>query len=209
MANADQWNNPRSDAVKRIAIIDGHPDPSPSRFGHAIVSAYADAARDAGHDVRVIRLAGQNIPILESRKQWIEEDVPETVRAGQDAIKWAEHIVFYYPLWMGDMPALLKAFIEQAFRPNFALDYGDEGSKQMPKKLLRGRSARLIVSMGMPALFYRAYYASHSVRSFRRNILELTGIDPVTTSLIGNVDSSEKHRLRWLKKVAALGTAGD
>ena len=110
---------------------------------------------------------------------------------------------------MGDMPALLKAFIEQAFRPNFALEYGDEGSRQMPAKLLRGRSARLIVSMGMPALFYRAYYASHSVRSFRRNILELTGIDPVTTSLIGNVDGSERHRKRWLKKIAEQGAAGD
>ena len=195
--------------MKRITVIDGHPDPSPSRFGHAIASAYADAARAAGHDVRVIRLAGRNIPILESRKQWLEEDVPAAVRPGQEAIKWAQHIVFYYPLWMGDMPALLKAFIEQAFRPNFALDYGDEGNKQMPKKLLRGRSARLIVTMGMPALFYRAYYASHSVRSFRRNILELTGIDPVATSLIGNVDRSEGHRKRWLEKIAAHGAAGD
>ena len=114
--------------MKRIAVIDGHPDPSPSRFGHAIVSAYVEAASAAGHDVREIRLAGQNIPILESRKQWLEEDVPAAVRPGQDAIKWAQHIVFYYPLWMGDMPAMLKAFIEQAFRPNFALDYGEEGS---------------------------------------------------------------------------------
>ncbi len=195
--------------MKRIAVIDAHPDSSPSRFGHAIVSAYAEAARAAGHEVREIRLAGQNIPILESRKQWIEDDVPNAVRPGQDAIKWAQHIVFYYPLWMGDMPALLKAFIEQAFRPNFALDYGEEGSRQMPKKLLEGRSARLIVTMGMPALFYRAYYASHSVRSFERNILKLTGIAPVTTSLIGNVDRSEGHRQRWLKKIAAHGAAGD
>ena len=195
--------------MERIAVIDGHPDPSPSRFGHAIVSAYVEAARAAGHEVREIRLAGENIPILESRKQWLEEDVPAAVRPGQDAIKWAEHIVFYYPLWMGDMPALLKAFIEQAFRPNFALDYGDEGSKQLPKKLLRGRSARIIVSMGMPALFYRAYFASHSVRSFERNILKLTGIQPVATSLIGNVDSGEKHRARWLRRIAALGEAGD
>ncbi|MEH6789239.1 NAD(P)H-dependent oxidoreductase [Parasphingorhabdus sp.] len=195
--------------MTRIAVIDGHPDPSPSRFGHALVSAYADAAREAGHEVREIGLAGKHIPILESRKQWLEDDVPAAVRPGQDAIKWAEHIVFCYPLWMGDMPALLKAFIEQAFRPNFALDYGDEGSGQMPRKLLRGRSARLIVTMGMPALFYRAYFASHSVRSFERNILKLTGISPVTTSLIGNVDGSDRHRRRWLDKIAAHGVAGD
>ncbi|QJB70508.1 NAD(P)H-dependent oxidoreductase [Parasphingorhabdus halotolerans] len=195
--------------MKRIAIIDGHPDPSPARFGHAIVAAYADAAREAGHEVREIRLAGKNIPMLESRKQWLEEDVPASVRPGQEAIKWAQHIVFYYPLWMGDMPALLKAFLEQAFRPNFALDYGEDGYAQMPKKLLRGRSARLIVTMGMPSLFYRAYFASHSVRSFKRNILKLTGVDPVTASLIGNVDGGASHRERWLKKIAEHGANGD
>ncbi len=193
--------------MKRIAIIDAHPDPDPKRFGHALVSAYAHAAKESGHEVREIRLAGKDIPILQSRSQWMDEPMPADVKPGQDAIKWAQHIVILYPLWMGDMPALLKAFIEQAFRPGFALSY--EEDKRMPKKLLRGRSARLIVTMGMPAFFYRAYFASHSVRSFKRNILAMAGIDPVATSLIGNVDSSAKHRERWLKKMIAHGANGD
>lgn len=193
--------------MKRIAIIDAHPDPDPGRFGHALVSAYAHAAKEVGHEVREIRLAGKGIPILQSRSQWMEDPVPADVKPGQDAIKWAQHIVILYPLWMGDMPALLKAFIEHAFRPGFALSY--EEDKSTPKKLLRGRSARLIVTMGMPAFFYRAYYGSHSVRSFKRNILALTGIDPVETSLIGNVDGSSKHRERWLKKMRKHGANGD
>jgi len=195
--------------VKRIAIIDGHPDPDPARFGHALVAAYAHAAKEAGHEVREIRLAGLDIPILQSRKQWLDGAIPTSVKPGQDAIKWAQHIMFLYPLWMGDMPALLKAFIEQAYRPGFALDYGEEGDRKMPKKLLAGRSARLVVTMGMPAIFYRAYFASHSVRSFKRNILALTGIDPVATSLIGNVDGSAKHRERWIRKMASHGAHGD
>lgn len=194
--------------MKRIAIIDAHPDPDPARFGHALVAAYAQAAREAGHEVREVKLAGKDIPILQGRNQWMDEPLPADVKPGQDAIKWAQHILILYPLWLGDMPALLKAFLEQAFRPGFALDYGEE-EKRMPKKLLTGRSARLVVTMGMPALFYRAYYASHSVRSFKRNILALTGIDPVTTSLIGNVDGSAKHRQRWLKKMAEHGANGD
>lgn len=62
--------------------------------------------------------------------------------------------------------------------------------------------------MGMPALFYRAYYGARSVRSFKRNILELVGIDSVKTSLIGNVEGSAKHRERWLKKMHDYGVAG-
>ncbi|GAA0466435.1 NAD(P)H-dependent oxidoreductase [Parasphingorhabdus litoris] len=193
--------------MKRIAIIDAHPDPDPARFGHALVSAYAEAAKKAGHEVREIRLAGKDIPILESRTQWMEHPVPDDVKPGQEAIKWAQHVVILYPLWMGDMPALLKAFIEHAFRPGFALSY--EEGKRAPKKLLGGRTARLIVTMGMPALFYRAYFAAHSVRSFKRNILALSGIDPVATSLVGNVDGSPKHRKRWLQKISDHGANGD
>lgn len=195
--------------MTRITIIDGHPDPDPARYGHALVAAYADAARAARHQVRILRLADMDIPVLRSRAEWTDGNLPPSLRHAQEDIQWAAHLVFTYPLWMGDMPALLKAFLEQVFRPGFALDYGKEGSAQSPQKLLRGRSARLIVTMGMPSLFYRAYYAAHSVRSFKRNILQLTGIDPVSMCLIGNVESSESHRARWLGRVADHGNKGD
>ena len=55
----------------------------------------------------------------------MHEETPEDVKEGQEAIVWADHIVFLYPLWLGDMPALLKAFLEQALRPGVALQYGD------------------------------------------------------------------------------------
>ncbi|HEY9090679.1 NAD(P)H-dependent oxidoreductase [Parasphingorhabdus sp.] len=190
--------------MKRITIIDGHPDADPARYGHAICAAYASAARDAGHEVRLFSLANLEIPILKSREQWEDEEIPAALKPAQEAVKWAEHVVFYYPLWLGDMPALLKAFLEQAFRPGFALDEGDDGDGE----LLEGRSARIIVTMGMPAFFYRAFFASHSVRSFKRNILKFTGFEPVSTSLIGNVDGKEEHRKRWLKKISQLGASG-
>src|SRR3546814_9849412 len=59
---------------------------------------------------------------------------------------WADHLVILYPLWLGDVPALLKGFLEQILRPGFAID---EGSTGMSAKLLTGRSARIIVTMGM------------------------------------------------------------
>ena len=156
--------------------------------------------------MREFRLSDLEFPILKSRTQWEDEDVPASLKPAQDAIKWAEHVVCYYPLWLGDMPALLKAFLEQTFRQGFALDYSDDD--RLPGLMLAGRSARIIVTMGMPALFYRAYFASHSVRSFKRNILTFTGFDPVATSLIGNVEGRASHRERWLQKIADLGITG-
>ncbi len=193
-------------APRKIAIMDAHPDPDPARYIHALAEAYCEGARGAGHEVRHIMLGDINMPILHSRETWMHKDAPEDVKEGQEAILWADHIVFLYPLWLGDMPALLKAFLEQALRPGTALQYGESAA---PAKLLKGKSARLVVTMGMPAFFYKAYYGAHSVRSFKRNILELVGIDPVSTSLIGNVEGSAGHRARWLERMRKYGAEGD
>lgn len=190
----------------RITIIDAHPDPDPARYVHALADAYAEGATEAGHDLRRIDLAGLNIPLLASRRQWTEEPVPAQCRAGQEAIHWAEHIAFFYPLWLGDMPALLKAFLEQVLRPGFAIDYAAEHG---PGGMLGGRSARIVVTMGMPALFYRAYYGAHSVRAFKRNMLAFVGIDPLFASIIGNVEGSPAHRERWLRKMQIYGRLGE
>lgn len=192
--------------TRKIAIFDAHPDPRPGRFVHALTDAYATGAHEAGHDVKVARLGDLEVPLLRTREEWMEGPAPKALRPGQEAIRWADHLVFLYPLWHGDMPALLKAFLEQVLRPGFALDYG---AGKFPVKLLEGRSARLVVTMGMPALFYRAFYGAHSVRSFKRNILGMSGIDPVSSSLIGNVEASARHRQRWLERIRQHGLDGD
>lgn len=88
----------------------------------------------------------------------------------QEQIAWAEHLVMLYPLWLGDMPPLFKAFLEQTLRPAFAFRYG---SRMMPDKLLTGRSAHVIVIMEMPGFFYESFYRAHSVKSFERSILKI------------------------------------
>jgi putative NADPH-quinone reductase len=192
-------------APRKIAILDAHPDPDPARYVHALADAYCEGALAVGHEVRHIMLGKIDIPILHSREVWMRNETPEDVKPGQEAMLWADHIVFLYPLWLGDMPALLKAFLEQALRPGVAFQYRDGLT---PKGMMKGTSARIVVTMGMPAMLYRAVYAAHSVRSFKRNILGLIDVDPVETSLIGNVEGSAKHRERWLKRMTEYGAAG-
>lgn len=189
---------------KRIAIIDGHPDPDRARFVHALADSYADGAVAGGHEVRRIEVAQLNFPVLRSRKQWIDEPLPPLLEEPQAAIGWANHIVILYPLWMGDMPALLKAFLEQVARPGFALE---EGTR--PKPLLKGRSAHVIVTMGMPGLFYAVYYRAHSLKSLERNILKMAGIKPVRHTIIGSVEESAEARKGWLDEMFGAGEAGN
>ncbi|WP_029934878.1 NAD(P)H-dependent oxidoreductase [Sphingomonas sp. UNC305MFCol5.2] len=187
---------------KNILIIDGHPDPDRGRFIHALADAYASGAADRGHDVQRVEVAALDFPILRSRGDWTNGTPVLAIRDAQEAIRWANHIVFFYPLWLGDVPALLKAFLEQVARPGFALEQGT-----MPKPLLGGRSARLVVTMGMPAFFYRFYFGAHSVKSFERNILKLAGIKPVEHTLIGGVEGDGEMREKWLDTMLNLGMA--
>ncbi|MBL8836227.1 MAG: NAD(P)H-dependent oxidoreductase [Alphaproteobacteria bacterium] len=190
---------------KRIAIIDGHPDPEPGRFGHALAQAYAEGALAAGHEIRRVDIAALDVGFLRSARSW-ESDAPTPdIAAAQEAIGWAEHLVIVYPLWLGAMPALLKAFFEQAFRPGFAIA---KGKRTMWPGLLNGRSARIVVTMGMPALLYRWYFLAHSLRSLERNILRFSGIGPIRETLIGRVEASAERRARWLDRLRALGRAG-
>lgn len=155
--------------TKRILIIDGHPDPAPDRFVHALADYYAEGAAAGGYEVRRLPIATMGLAPLATRREWEAGEASAVCAEAQQEIARAEHIVIVYPLWLGDMPALLKAFFEQVMRPGFAFRYRENG---LPEKMLKGRTAHVVVTMGMPALAYRLYYGAHSVRSLERNIPE-------------------------------------
>jgi putative NADPH-quinone reductase len=191
--------------AKRIVLIQGHPDSTAPHLCHALAAAYAAGAQEAGHTVRRIQVAELDFPLLRSRQDWEEKALPAGLQQAQVDIRWAEHIVLFFPLWLGDMPALLKGFLEQVARPGFAFEH-EAGRATFTKKGLTGRSARVVVTMGMPALVYRWYFRAHSVKSLERNILGFIGIAPVHTTLIGMVcDFKANDGSRWLAKLRRLG----
>jgi putative NADPH-quinone reductase len=190
---------------KNIVIIQGHPDASKQHFGHAFSEAYEKGAHEGGHNVKTIVVAALEFPLLRSAEDFYEHEPLSIIQQCQADIRWADHLVIVYPLWMGSMPALLKGFIEQVFRPGFAMQPEKKGTKW--RQLLKGKSAHIIVTMGMPALVYRWFFGAHSLKSLERNILRFTGITPIKESLVGNVEGNTKHRQRWLEKLHALGKA--
>lgn len=192
--------------MTRLLIIDGHPDPARGRFVHALADAYAKGA-SGPHEVRRIDICDLDFPILRSPKSWRKGKPVAAIADAQQAILWAEHVVILFPLWLGDMPALLKGFLEQVARPNFAFGAGAKGAKGLPQGLLKGRSARIILTMGMPALFYTLYFRAHGLKALERNILRFIGFGPIRHSIVGSVEGSAAHRKRWLERSGRLGAA--
>lgn len=193
-------------STKRILLIQGHPDASEPHLCHALASSYSEGAEEAGHTVRRVAVAQLDFPLLRSQKDFETGSVPASLKPVQDDIVWAEHIVFFFPLWAGDMPALLKGFIEQIYRPAFT----GASASHFAEKRLSGRSARVVVTMGMPALVYRWYFRAHSLKSLERNILGMVGIAPVHETLIGMASNMKAvDAAKWLGKLNRLGVRAE
>jgi putative NADPH-quinone reductase len=189
----------------KIALLEGHPDASGERFCAALAAAYAAGAAIAGHEVRSIRVATLAFPWLKSKHEFEQLPLPAALEEAQAALAWADHLVLVYPLWLGDVPAVLKAFLEQTLRPGFAFPLA---AGQPSRRALAGKTARVIVTMGMPAFVYRWYFGAHSLRSLRRSVLGFVGVRRVRATLIGSIESiGAARRARWLATVEALGRA--
>lgn len=190
--------------ASRIAVIIGHPDPDGLRYCRALARAYVDGAAAGDHETRVIDIAALDIPYLRDADQWRDHAPAGDIKAAQETIAWANHLVVIYPLWLGDMPALLKSFFEQASAGGFIMALGPDGAWD---RKLKGKSARIIVTMGMPAMVYRWFFFAHSLKSLERNILKFAGAHPVLSSVIGSIGAPDgaKARAKWLETAFELG----
>lgn len=189
--------------MPRITVI--HANPDPESFGRALSTAYASAARAAGHEVRDVVLSELVFdPILHHGYRVIQPLEADLERAQED-IKWAEHLVFQYPTWWGSPPALLKGFLDRVFLPGWAFKYRDHGS--FWDKLLADRSARLIVTMDAPGFYDLLAYRASSRRAMSHAVLRFCGVKPVRVTTFSSVKASKPvKREAWLNRVRALGT---
>jgi len=193
--------------AKHIAIIQGHPDLTVRHFCHALADEYAKGAEDGGHDVMRVDVATLEFSLLRTKEEFEKGTPPEAIKRAQDIVAWADHLVIIYPLWLGSMPALLQGFLEQLLRPGFAFEYQKSGG--MAKKLLKGKSARIVVTMGMPAFVYRWIFFAHSLKSLKRNTLWFCGIGPVKSTIIGSIEGlTDRQRADWLDEMRGLGDVG-
>lgn len=185
-----------------ITIIVGHPQQV--TFCEALAEAYRRGAEGAGHRVHLFSLAQMRFePILRGGYRE-EQPLEPDLQAAYDALAASDHWVLIFPLWCGDMPAILKGFIERILQPDLIKRQGTENA--MNWHIFRNKSARIIMTMAMPVTIYRFWYGPHALKLLKRNILKFIGISPVRETLFGMIaDSSNEQRDRWLEQAEALG----
>jgi Putative NADPH-quinone reductase (modulator of drug activity B) len=188
--------------MKKILIINGHPDNE--SFCADLAASYKKGAELANADCKLVNLTDLNFDLnLHYGYKKRTELEPDLLAIQQDILD-ADHLVFVYPTWWGTYPALLKGFVDRVFLPKFAFQYRE--NSLLWDKLLKGKSARLIVTMDTPSWYYSLVYKNPGHNSMKKGILEFCGIKPVKITAFGPIKSSDdKKRQDWVNLVEKLG----
>ena len=185
----------------RILVVCGHPDKN--SFSGSLARSYFSGAKFSGADVKIVYLGELKFdPILWEGYKKIQKLEPDLLKF-QDKVKWANHLVFVYPIWWLGMPAIMKGLFDRAFLPNFAFKFHENGL--FWDKLLKGKSSRLIITMDSPKLIHFLLMEYLSIRVMKKN-LGFFGVSPIKSTLIGSMKSLNNKKLNKLvRKVNLLG----
>ena len=188
--------------MKKIAIINGHPNKDSFNFGMA--AAYKNGAKESGAEVKEIVDKDLKFnPNLQFGYQRRMELEPDLVKAWE-IIQWADHLVWIHPVWWGGLPALTKGFVDRLFLPGMA--YKLRENSVWWDKLLKGKTGHIITTLDQPGWYYRLFFGRPSVNQLKKSTLEYCGVKPVRVTYVGIIrNSKEEQRNGWLKKVKKLG----
>lgn len=118
-------------AHMKVLVILCHPVRK-SLNGH-IAEVVCDSVTHAGADLVFHDLYAESLdPVLSEEEYRRKYSFDEEIQKYMEEVEAADILVFIHPDWWGQMPALLKGWIDRVFRPGIAYDY--VGEEFMPKE---------------------------------------------------------------------------
>lgn len=171
--------------MKRLLVINGHPDPRPERYCGALARAYVHGATQAGWETRRTNIGDIALGAIEAISQG--EEPGDDISKVLSDIGWANRLAIVFPLWFDKPPEALRAI--------FARLGGT------------ARRAHTIVTMDMPAFAYRSLLRP-GASSQKSLALSIPGVVPDEPVLIGCVSSiTQAQRHDWLDAMRGYGNS--
>lgn len=184
-----------------MLYVNGHP--YAKSFHVAIRACYMNAVKAKGHAVEVLNLGELSFdPVL---RYGYHERMPEdpVITESQRLVKWADHIVFAYPLWWGMPTSLFMGWVARVFTPGFSYRMV---SMTKTEHFLKGKTADVIITSRAPR-FAWPFVGNSGAAPLTRNLFYLTGIKKRTITVLDLMSlksDTPARREAFLKKVAKV-----
>lgn len=181
--------------MSKLLIIYAHPNHEGSN-GFFLKTILEKLEKKGFSDYEIIDLYKINYdPILKSSEVYSmgNKEVSQENLAFQAKIKKSEKLLFIYPTWWQNMPAILKGFVDRVFTSNFAFKY----IFGAPFGLLKGKRAAIFTSTGGPALYNKLIIRNQAIKLLSKHVLLMAGIRSkgFTLSLASRFKESHKNKI--------------
>jgi len=190
--------------MKTLIII---ANPCKTSFTHAMAQAYQKWAEKRWDDIQVLDLydIDQDIMYFKNMDHLKKNDFnggEVKMRQVQEKITWSDEMVFFFPIWWGNMPAILKNFFDLNFSAGYAFKF--VRGKLQPDGLLAPRTARVFCHGDAPAIVYKIpVLGIHIKRYIGAAILGTCGVKMKQYMAIGGLrKKTDEQRKAILEKLS-------
>lgn len=173
-------------------------------FNSGLLERLITKITDKGHELVVRDLYQMNFdPVLRTRdfEMISAGNPPEDIRKEQEFIRWADVLLFIYPIWWGGMPAIVKGYIDKIFSWGFAYKSNGNG----PYPLLTDKKAILMNSFGQTRAEYEMGMFAAMNRVNSEGVFGFSGIEVIHQLYFPSIHSiSEETRETYFNEAEKL-----
>ncbi|WP_434778707.1 NAD(P)H-dependent oxidoreductase [Neisseria sp. Ec49-e6-T10] len=153
----------------KILLVYAHPEPQ--SLNGSIKKFLINHLENKGHHVQVSDLYSMNWkptldiddypdrpantrfnPSLDSQYAFEHNTQREDIALEQDKLRWADTVIFQFPLWWFSMPAILKGWFDRVYAYGFAYGVGEHSDHHWGDRygegIMAGKRAMLLVTTG-------------------------------------------------------------
>lgn len=199
-------------------IVYAHPEPK--SFNGALKDLAVRVLTEQGHQVQVSDLYAMNFKAVADRGDFAELSNSEffkyqleqihasqnglfspDIAAEMEKLRWADFVLFQFPLWWFSVPAILKGWIDRVFAMGFV--YG--GGMWYDKGGLKGKKAMLSLTTGGPDHIYSKDGINGDIDQIlfpiHHGMLFFSGMEVLPPFIAWSVASvSDEQRERYLEE---------
>jgi len=197
----------------KVLYIYAHQEPK--SFNAALKETALAALKEKGHEVKLSDLYAMNFNPVLTEKDFTDRKKPDIFKpffeaiqatktgafapdilAEMEKVKWADLLIFQFPIYFTSMPAIMKGWIDRVLAPGFG--FNPITNSAYDTGLFKGKSAILAFTTGSPKETYSEGGAHGDVHkhleSITHCIFEFMGMEVLPSFVVYEASSMTKER---------------